>query len=191
METKELPVLCFCGHIAVKLLLPAYENISNQEFRCANCKGVMVVTTSHGVLYKTEYKGLMKFDELINIDVQTNVPEASACIQEATICVNNDAKRAAMVMARAALEVTLKYAGFTAQYLSDKVKGAIQANALTGNDKTRAKHVRLIGNFGAHGSSAAQYASGDEQTQLTDAEFAVKISSELVRKLVQWRMANP
>jgi hypothetical protein len=132
----------------------------------------------------------LKYDELINADMQTNVSEASACIQEAVLSVNNDAFRAAMVMARAALEVTLEYAGFHATRLVDKVSEAVTSGALTTHDKTRAINVRLIGNFGAHGS-AAQYVPGDDQMTKTDAKYAVEASSELVKKIIRWRLQRP
>jgi hypothetical protein len=132
----------------------------------------------------------MRYDELINSDMQTRIPEASACIQEAAICVNNDAFRGAMVMARAALEVTLEWAGFHNHLLSDKVASAVAAGALSAHDQTRATNVRLIGNFGAHGS-AAQYVPGDEQMTITDAKYAVEASSETVKKILRWRPPGP
>lgn len=149
-----------------------------------------MVTTSRGRVFERQYRGVLRYDELINADIQTNVPEASACIQEAVLCVNNDSFRAAMVMARAALEVTLEYAGFNRERLVDKVTDAVSRGVLTDHDRTRATNVRLIGNFGAHGSSA-RYVPGDAQMTRTDAKYSVEASSELVKKIVRWRLQTP
>jgi hypothetical protein len=122
--------------------------------------------------------------------MQTRIPEASACIIEASLCVNYDAIRAAMIMGRAALEVTLTYFGFNDYWLKDKVTSAVRAGVLSNHDETRATNVRLIGNYGAHGL-VAQYVPGDDQMSITDAKYAVEASSELIKKLLSARPATP
>jgi len=190
LSSEGIPVICFCGQVACYLPSPQYDNISGIEVRCSHCGVTNVVTTNRGRVFERQYKGVLRYDELINADMQANVPEASACIQEAALCVNNDCFRAATVMARAALEVTLEYAGFNRDRLIDKVSDAVSAGALTDHDKTRAENVRLIGNFGAHGSSA-RYVPGDAQMERTDAKYSVEASSELVKKIVRWRLERP
>lgn len=187
---SSIPVVCGCARIACRLPSPEYDDISSLEIRCQYCGGANIVTTSRGRVYDRQYMGVLKYDELIDSDMQTDVPEASACIQEAVLSVNNNAFRAAMIMARAALEVTLQFAGFTDYYLIDKVSSAVTGGVLSPHDRTRATNVRLIGNFGAHGSSA-RYVPQDAQMSKTDAKYAVEASSEIVKKIVQWRRQNP
>lgn len=188
MTTQGIPVVCECTRI-VCYLPPEYDNVSI-DLRCPHCGGISTVTTNRGRVVERTYKGRLKFDVLTNLDMQTRIPEASACIIEAALCVNYDAFRGAMVMGRAALEVALIYFGFNDYYLTDKVESAVRAGVLNNHDETRATHVRLIGNFGAHGS-VAQYVPGDDQMTVTDAKYAVEASSELIKKLLLARPATP
>jgi len=190
LSSEGIPVICGCGLLACRLPSPEYDSVTLLEVCCPHCKAINVVTTSHGRIAERLYKGVLKYDDLVNIDMQTNIPEASACIQEAVICVNNEAYRGATVMARAALEVTLEYAGFNANMLVRKAMDAVNAEAISRYDRTRAENVRLIGNFGAHGS-CARYVRDDAQMTQADAKYVVELSSELIKKLIVWRSANP
>lgn len=182
-----IPVLCECGRITCHLPTPQYDHVTSLPIRCRYCGGISEVTTSNGRITQRLYKGILKQDEVITIDMQSNVPEASALIQEAVICVNNGAFRGAAVMARGALEVALHYASFDSFSLSEKAFNAVTAEALTDYDYQRAENVRLIGNFGAHGS-CAQYVPGDAQMNENDAKYIVELSSELVQRLIAWRL---
>ncbi len=190
MSTLGIPVVCECTHIVCYLPSPEYDNISSFDVHCGHCGGINTVTTNRGRVVDRQYKGRLKIDAMTNADMQSRIPEASACIQEAVLCVNYDAFRAAMVMARAALEVTLTYFGFTEYELRNKVESAVTTRILNAHDATRATNVRLIGNFGAHGS-VARYVPGDDQMTVTDAKYAVEASSELIKKLLRARPATP
>lgn len=190
MAVQGIPVVCECTNIVCFLPSPEYDNIPSLDVQCRHCGGINTVTTSRGRVVERQYKGRLRIDQMTSTDMQSRIPEASACIQEAVLCVNYDAFRAAMVMARAALEVTLSYFGFNDYELKEKVNSAVTAGVLTNHDATRATNVRLIGNFGAHGS-VARYVPGDEQMTVTDAKYAVEASSELIKKLLRARPATP
>lgn len=128
----------------------------------------------------------MALAEVTDSNVQTNVPEAGACLQEAVLSLNGGLNRAATVMARAALEVTLEWAGFDDRELAGKIGSAVTRHALGDFDRRQAENVRLIGNFGAHGT-VASYVPDDGRMSTAMAEAATKLSFELVRKVVLWR----
>jgi hypothetical protein len=190
LSSQKITIICGCGRTITNLPSPAYSDIPSLELHCQHCGGTTIVTTSRGRIADQRYGVVVKYDELIDADMQTNVPEASACILEAAICINNDAKRAATVMARAALEVTLEYAGFDKEKLYEKVTDAVSAGAITDYDQKRAENVRLIGNFGAHGSSA-RYVPEDANMNKTDAKYTVEVASELIKKIIRWRLRRP
>lgn len=187
MSPNGILIICGCGQVVCNLPSPDYDNVTSFEIICPNCKGTNVVTTSRGRIAERLYKGILRHDRLVDINMQTEVPEASACIQEAVISVNNDAFRAATVMARAALEVTLEYAGFNADKLYQKVIDAVSTGALLDYDKKRAENIRLIGNFGAHGS-CARYIPEDAKMTQPDAKYVVEISAQLIKKLITWKV---
>lgn len=189
MSSRGIPVVCGCGRIASRLPRPDYDNVSLLEVHCSHCRAVNVITTSHGRVTELSYKGILKQDTIINIEIQSNVPEASGCLQEAIIAVNNGAFRAAAVMSRAALEVSLEYASFDDDMLFEKASHAVIAEAFTAYDYHKAENVRLIGNFGAHGS-CARYVPEDALMTEADAKYIVELSSELIRKLIKWRLGE-
>ena len=128
----------------------------------------------------------MTIEEVTNIVLQDRTPQASACFQEAVNSLNANAPRAAMVMARAALELTLEYAGFTENRLVDKIPHAIRQLAMDNADQAQAEMVRLIGNVGAHGDLSV-YVPLDVPMTQPIAEAAIKVSFTLALKVLQWK----
>jgi hypothetical protein len=156
---------------------------------CSRCGNEFEIDTDRGHMIRREDHGILRLDALVKPEIQSNVPESSACLQEGTIALNGGARRAAAVMARAALEVCLEWAGFTRQKLVEKIDDAVAANALAGYDKIRAGNSRLIGNFGAHGTCAS-YAPDDGLMKPSDAKFSLELSSDLVQNLIKWKLSQ-
>jgi Domain of unknown function (DUF4145) len=184
-----IPVICRCGATVAQLPRPHYDSIAHFPLTCSHCGNEFEINTDRGRPLSRDDFGILRFDVLITAEIQSNVPESSACLQEGTIALNGRGYRAAAVMARAALEVCLEWAGFTTQKLVDKIDAAVSANALVDYDRERATNSRLIGNFGAHGTCAS-YAPGDGLMKVSDAKFSLELSSELVQTLIRWKMSQ-
>ena len=185
-----IPIVCKCGVIVTNLPRPHYDAIANLALSCSRCGNEFEVDTDRGHMVRREDYGILRLDALVKPEIQSNVPESSACLQEGTIALNGRGFRAAAVMARAALEVCLEWAGFTKQHLVDKIDDAVAAKALTDYDKIRASNSRVIGNFGAHGTCAS-YVPGDGLMKVSDAKFSLELSSELVQILIKWKTSQP
>jgi hypothetical protein len=156
---------------------------------CRECGSLNKVTIEYGQVRRTDYEGKIRVDQVIDSQIQTYVAEASGCLQDAIISLNGGANRAATVMARAALEVTLVYAGFATGDLYTKIDRAVTAGALTQHDKEQAESVRLIGNSGAH-PLGASYVPGDGPVDPAIAEAQIRFASTLIKKLIAWNKAR-
>jgi len=165
--------------------LPDYENIADKPVRCGRCGAFFHVTIADGRVRGDDYQGKINVDEVVGIQIQSNVAESSACLKEAIISFNGGANRAATVMARAALEVALQWAGFTDRYLDNKIDHAVRSRAIRAADEEQAEHVRLIGNFGAHGTGAS-YVPSDRDVTPPIARAAVEFSADLIRRVIAW-----
>ena len=91
-------------------------------------------------------------------DVPTDI---AAVASEAYACSSINANRAAVLMARTALEATAKNKGVTSGSLYEKIDELAAGNIITGQLAQEAHEIRLLGNEMAHGDPSTPVSGED------------------------------